>query len=1326
MQQPAAMQADDAAEPVAAVATVAAMQVDDAAEPVAAVAAVAAMQADDAAEPVAAVATVAAMQADDAAEPVAAVATVAAMQADDAAEPVAAVATVAAMQVDDAAEPVAAVATVAAMQADDAAEPVAAVATVAAMQADDAAEPVAAVATVAAMQADDAAEPVAAVAAVAAMMQVDDAAEPVAAVAAVAAMMQVDDAAEPVAAVSVFQVDPDNNGMGSLSKQEIVAEANERLKRQKQARKLEEAAAFEQHLEAERHMIEEYEREAEREAEKERQTLRLCAAWRKQTKEQPWMQAENGPSGTRIEDVTAETAEATRLEFEIRHGRNSVHMVGKKDNAVTSVVTTTPKCLMGGGGSGSDGTVYPILLPMEKVIKNQTLVQRRQRIIGVTGGSRCKGVDAQDLKQMSEEDFEQLLQEMAVAQQKKMQAEADEAEERAAIASMDWLHGLTRMSAQLCGLMQRLCGKLDVPCWILGAKDDSEGESEDDHIDDPMGRVRGAQQREERQTRKKEMRKAMEDAANEKCPVTQHVEASREKAEAKKGQVMTWQRQSAELKKEALIQEAQKFICGDCSPQEGVGIGCEAEMDAMYAEARRRIRVDITGMIERGESEMTCLAAATQRAEKARRTVRAYEAELCAMFEARNAAELAEDMTLLTETMEGPEEAEVGVLKDVLEMADKVEAYKTWSEAAMATATDLMQTAVRRHADGGGCDQCTGGGPEPHVCVSQEISDGEMRKSQETYILYDTLDVTRLKKGRAAECRNIWLEGAETGCQDGNCLRQRGDEADTTARADSGQGAGQGRTDKRNNSEARRMGRFEGASAIEVFRWVTRHMIEDLGQRILQVVAGKGITGAQIEQAMSSQTIEGCVGALSELFEYKPSQREIRALETQLREADGFENREPAGTTRGKKARKSGETEFCCLWREGAWNEQCDSCKMKRGARWKGQQEIMERLWRQMSDAIEAAGVTSREQMFFASRVERAMQLDVTSEQGTVEQSEDEGDMFRRFQIEYEMTGERETVKKETRDITRSLERENITKSWFDESDLGPEFETVLRRGVECYCEASGYLQMLSSKHAVPYSEEEKSVKCHLCEEKMEGVKPKTRVEMSLDAIQGRMVVIEIEQTSRETPFYVLRYMDPETQTFGTFTPARDSYSIFAVAMKMAQIASGTRGALRKKLRRATAFSKPRPHLNNTAVGADNVMQVVELGEMSEYIHEAEREEDGEGREGERWPDIRGSSTQRQKGQLKMITDLLKTEVRGEVRATRECKWIRGWARQWDLEVTHYKYARKNQPSPMEQDGRQGEGCAGERLTRVEYTESTWMRQCVRCPHLFGQGMWCI
>ena len=58
-------------------------------------------------------------------------------------------------------------------------------------------------------------------------------------------------------------------------------------------------------------------------------------------------------------------------------------------------------------------------------------------------------------------------------------------------------------------------------------------------------------------------------------------------------------------------------------------------------------------------------------------------------------------MTLLAETAEGPGEAEASVMKDVLEMADKVEAYKTWNEITMTTATDLMQTAVRRHAEGG-------------------------------------------------------------------------------------------------------------------------------------------------------------------------------------------------------------------------------------------------------------------------------------------------------------------------------------------------------------------------------------------------------------------------------------------------------------------------------------------------------------------------------------------------------------------------------------------------------------------------------------------------
>ena len=138
---------------------------------------------------------------------------------------------------------------------------------------------------------------------------------------------------------------------------------------------------------------------------------------------------------------------------------------------------------------------------------------------------------------------------MAVAQQKRMQAEVAEAEERATIAGMDWRYSPSRMSARLCELTRKVCGKLDVFCWILGGE---SKEAEDDRMDDPMGKVRGAQLREDRQTKKNEMRKALEDAANERCPVTQHVEANREKAEARKGQVMAWQRQSAELK-EALV-----------------------------------------------------------------------------------------------------------------------------------------------------------------------------------------------------------------------------------------------------------------------------------------------------------------------------------------------------------------------------------------------------------------------------------------------------------------------------------------------------------------------------------------------------------------------------------------------------------------------------------------------------------------------------------------------------------------------------------------------------------------------------------------------------
>ena len=68
---------------------------------------------------------------------------------------------------------------------------------------------------------------------------------------------------------------------------------------------------------------------------------------------------------------------------------------------------------------------------------------------------------------------------------------------------------------------------------------------------------------------------------------------------------------------------------------------------------------------------------------------------------------------------------------------------------------------------------------------------------------------------------------------------------------------------------------------------------------------------------------------------------------------------------------------------------------------------------------------------------------------------------------------------------------------------------------------------------------------------------------------------------------------------------------------------------------------------------------------------------------------------------------MLKTEVQGEVLASRSCDWIKEWARQWELEVIHYRYERKSHLPPVDQNGQQAEGCLGEqqeRLTRVEYT----------------------
>jgi hypothetical protein len=124
------------------------------------------------------------------------------------------------------------------------------------------------------------------------------------------------------------------------------------------------------------------------------------------------------------------------------------------------------------------------------------------------------------------------------------------------------------------------------------------------------------------------------------------------------------------------------------------------------------------------------------------------------------------------------------------------------------------------------------------------------------------------------------------------------------------------------------MTQLEEAGTIDVFKWFVQHTIESMRVGILQVVAGKDITGAQIRQAMSQSGEEDCCTALHELFEYRVSAREIRALEAQLREFKGFDAEEHTRQTRWKNAKTSNETSFCCPWTEKTLSEQCGDCRM--------------------------------------------------------------------------------------------------------------------------------------------------------------------------------------------------------------------------------------------------------------------------------------------------------------------------------------------------------------------------------------------------------------
>ena len=143
--------------------------------------------------------------------------------------------------------------------------------------------------------------------------------------------------------------------------------------------------------ELDRQMIREadLENQAVHEARELQYWKRVATINMEQKKKKLRMQARKGPSGEHITKITEETAKVTRLTFADKHAKNSVHMVGDE-----TVITTTAKCLMGGGGSKGHNTEYPPQCSLERVTANKIIVQRRQRLRDVTGddSGRCKGV----------------------------------------------------------------------------------------------------------------------------------------------------------------------------------------------------------------------------------------------------------------------------------------------------------------------------------------------------------------------------------------------------------------------------------------------------------------------------------------------------------------------------------------------------------------------------------------------------------------------------------------------------------------------------------------------------------------------------------------------------------------------------------------------------------------------------------------------------------------------------------------------------------------------------------------------------------------------
>lgn len=174
-------------------------------------------------------------------------------------------------------------------------------------------------------------------------------------------------------------------------------------------------------------------------------------------------------------------------------------------------------------------------------------------------------------------------------------------------------------------------------------------------------------------------------------------------------------------------------------------------------------------------------------------------------------------------------------------------------------------------------------------------------------------------------------------------------------------------------------------------------------------------------------------------------------------------------------------------------------------------------MQKQMSHATQAVTVVSKEQAFFAGRVEEMMRAKGVPTQGTVERSEDNAEMFQRLKGEYEIIRGKEAGTDEREVVPSLFSKEAISKTWFDNLRRGPDFETILKRNPEvkgqlCYCREARYGQgmeqatmepVASPGHMDPKGGEVEVEECHLCYENIRGVDREIRANVSRDVMKG-------------------------------------------------------------------------------------------------------------------------------------------------------------------------------------------------------------------------------